>query len=107
MNIKTFDAAPSELRDKVRSGIVIYPLPDYNIILSDRIHEALKKIGIQSSHFSISDPTSVAPWCKAVGIQVIDTDSLLGVWVYDKDPETCIQVVREVVAEHIKGAIAL
>lgn len=100
MNIKAFYAKPSENRDLYRSGIVINPLPDADMILSHRIHEALKNIGIQSTQFAITDPDSVPAWCKAVGIQKIDDTSLLGVWT-DKDPETCIQIVREVVAEHL------
>jgi hypothetical protein len=105
MNIRSFYASPQD-RDRYRSGILIYPLPDADMVLSNRIYEALKKIGISSTQFAITDPDSVPQWCKAAGIEKINCTSLLGVWT-DKDPETCIQVVKEVVAKHLEKAIAL
>lgn len=86
-------------------GILIYPLPDADMVLSNRIYEALKRIGISSIQFGITDPHSVPQWCKSAGVENINCTSLLGVWT-DKDPETCIQIVREVVAKHLEGAIA-
>ncbi len=104
MNIRSFYARPQN-RDRYRAGILINPLPEADMILSNSIYKALKNIGVSSTQFAITDPDSVHVWCKAVGIQDIHCTSLLGIWT-DKDPETCIQVVREVVAEHVKGAIA-
>ncbi|WP_339383170.1 hypothetical protein [Phormidium tenue] len=90
-SIRSFYPKPSENRVRYRFGIVIDPLPDTDMILSNRIYEALKAIGVSSTQFAISDPDSVPQWCKAVGIKNIDSTSLLGVWT-DKDPETCIQL---------------
>jgi hypothetical protein len=103
INIRTFDAAESSSRDRYRSGILISPLPDADMVLSNRIKEALRAIGISSTQFSITDPNSVPQWCKSVGIEKIRDTSILGIWT-DKDPKTCIQVVREVVEEHISNA---
>lgn len=100
MNIRTFYPSKQEHRDRYRYGILVTPLPDAEQILGYRIYKALKHIGVSSTGFSITDPTSVSEWCKAVGIQDINSTSLLGVWT-DKDPETCIQIVREIVAEHL------
>jgi hypothetical protein len=105
MNIRSFYPNKQENRDRYRFGIVIDPLPDADMILSNRIYEALKAIGVSSTQFAITDPDSVPQWCKAVGIKNIDNASLLGIWT-DKDPETCIQVVKEVVAKHVGEAIA-
>jgi len=97
INIKTFYCPISEHRTQIKSGIVIYPLPEIDCVLRDRIYSALKNIGVEIRDFIITDPTNVLPWCQAVGIQPIDTDSLLVIWTLNTDPETCVQIVREVV----------
>ena len=103
ISIRAFYCPISENRTHIRSGIVIYPLPEANYILRGRIQSALKNIGVRISDFIITDPTSVLPWCKSVGIQPIDTDSLLGIWTVATDPDICIQIVREVVNHHLRG----
>ena len=102
MNVKAFYAPLSENRTNVRSGIFIYPLPDCDQILRDRIYIALKARGIQTSDFIITDPTSIVPWCKAIGIDPINAPSLLCVWTYKTHPETCIQLVQKIVREHVE-----
>ena len=85
----------------VRSGILIYPLPDADQVLRNRIYLALKKLDIQISDFTITDSTSIETWCKSVGIQPIDTPSLLGIWTYKTHPETCIKLVQKIVREYL------
>ncbi len=97
MEIKTFYAALSESRNRYRAGIIISPLPECALILRDRIYAALKNIGITSIDFTVTDSDYVPIWCESVGIQKIDVPSFLGIWILDKDPATCIQIVREVV----------
>lgn len=105
MNIKTFYARPSADRDRYKAGILIEPLPDVSQILIDKIARALKVIGIECIHFIITDAFAVSKWCSIVGVGDINgMNGILGIWILDKDPEVCIQVVREVVKEHINNA---
>lgn len=89
------------------AGIIINPLPDAYFSLVDKIAERLRAIGIECTHFIITDSVSIPEWCKAIGIETVNDTSLLGLWIHDKDPETCIQVVREVAAKHIEVGTAI
>lgn len=99
--IKAFHCPISEIRDNdVRSGILIYPLPDADQILRDRIYLALAKLYIQIHDFIITDPTSIEPWCKSVGIQPINTPSLLGIWIYKDDAQKYVNLIQKIVCEY-------
>jgi hypothetical protein len=80
----------------------MYPLPDADIILRDLIYAKLKDAGIKSHSFTITDPSSIFPWCLDVGIQPINAPSLACIWTYKTEPETCIELVREVVKDFLK-----
>jgi hypothetical protein len=106
MNIKTFYARPSVNRERYKAGILIEFLPDNDVLaLVDKIANALKAIGIGCTHFIIPDTLAAFEWCKAVGVNNVNAaGGIFGLWILDKDPETCIQVVHEVVREHINNA---
>lgn len=103
ISVRSFHCPISEHRTDVRSGILIFPLPDADLFLRDRIARELQKIGIQTSNFAITDPTSVLPWCKSAGIQPVETDSLAVFWTYKTDPESCIEIIRSIVNQHLES----
>lgn len=103
ISVRSFHCPISEHRTDARSGILIYPLPDADLFLRDRIARELRKIGIQTSNFTITDPTSVLPWCKSAGIQPVETDSLAVFWTYKTDPESCIEIIRSIVDQHLES----
>lgn len=104
MNINTFYAkpTPNRLRQNRTAGIIIDPLPDAYSSLVDKIANTLKAVDIECTHFIITDAMTVPEWCEAVGIERINgVGGLLGLWIHDRSPEDCIEVVREVVGEHL------
>ena len=102
--IKTFYAKPSENRERYRSGILIEPLPDACQVLIVVMARELKAKGFQCIHFLLTDAMAASEWCEAVGVEGVNgIGGILGIWILDKDPTDCIDIVREVIKKHCEG----